>query len=868
MRVTPPKYALRFLRWFCREDYIEEIEGDLIELFEKKHEVDPKKANRQFWWHVIRHFRPDFLRVFKTYSPINTGMYKNYLKVAWRHLWRQKMYSFINVSGLTIGMTCFILIAMYIQYELSYDAHHEKADQIYRVYQRLEGNTFRGTDLFAVSPEPLAAALMNELPEVGAATTLEIEQHIFGKKEHISVHSVLYTDSNWFDIFSLKMLEGDGKKAIEDPNSILLSQTLADKFFGENSPVGQTILLENEQLYTIKGVFEDVPANQQLIFESIVSIVNYSDYSASKGRWESNNYSTFLTLPKGLDYKAFEKKMKLFDKYTIPAFEAFPFTTSFRVQPIKEIHLYSSDINFGNGSKSDIRYIYLFAAIGFIILLLAGINYMNLATARSFRRSKEVGMRKVLGAQKKQLVTQLLGESFLLTLISLVLALGLVVVLLPSFNQLLDQPIVFTIGGSQKIFWQMLLAALVIGVFSGLYPAIFMSKVSPIAAFRGNILKNVKGSTLRNILVVLQFSAAIVLTVSAVVVYQQLQYIQNKQLGYNREQVLYMPFYHEKIGAKSHLIRSQLLSNPNIEKVAVSTNLPINTNNQGITEKWEGNNGEKKLPCYRYYVDSHFLDLYEIELLTGRNLSSNMPMDTAGSYLLNESAVEAIGWTSESAIGKSFRDGRVIGVVKDFHFQPMDLKIEPLFITSRNPVFHNQYGNFSAKIQVDNLENTLAYIQGIFKEVAPNIPFEYYFLDDSYNQLYQSEYRLGKAFNIFTALAIFIACIGLFGLISHNVALRAKEIGIRKVLGASILSIVQLLSKDFLRLVLVSVLLTTPIAWFAISRWLQGFAYRIELHWWVFLLAGGFAILIAFLTLGVQSFKAASANPIQALQNE
>jgi putative ABC transport system permease protein len=551
------------------------------------------------------------------------------------------------------------------------------------------------------------------------------------------------------------------------------------------------------------------------------------------------------------------------------AYSQFPFQSEYFLQPMVDIYL-RSGINMEVGATSDIRYVYLLGSIGLIILLLASVNYMNLATARSARRSKEVGIRKVMGALRGQVIGQLLGESFILTFFGFVLAVFLAYLLLPGFNHLIDQELPFNVMGNGWILTGMLTFGFLLGALSGLYPALIVSAVTPVKAFKGKVLDKLgAGLSLRNTLIVGQFMAAIVLAVSSVVVYQQLQYIKNKKLGFNRDHIVYVPFYDDRVNEKIPSIREHLLANPRIGKVSVSNNLILNTGNQGIVDQWEGNDQQRDLYCYRYFVDEEFLDLYEIPLAAGRNFSSAYPTDSTQSYLLNETAVKAVGWTPETAIGKTFRDGRVIGVVQDFHFQPMDLQIEPLFMKFRDA--RNQplrSGNVAMKVQGEDLGATLAYIRKTFKDAAPRTPFDFQFLDESFEGLYDSQKRLGQVFNIFTALALFIACLGLFGLVSYQIVQRTKEIGIRKVLGASAAGLVGLLSKDFLKLVGIALAIAIPLAWYAMQQWLNNFAYRIEIRWWIFLLVIVPALLIAFLTVGVQSLRAALANPVEALQEE
>lgn len=870
MQPKPPKFALRFLRWFCREDYLEEVEGNMIELFEQQFQSTPHKAKWQFWWLVISHFRPDFIKSFRRNPIINLAMFQNYFKVAWRNLVKQKLYSLINLSGLTVGLTCFMLIALYVQYELSYDSHHEASDRIYRVVQQQEGNIFRGTDFFSVTPEPLAPALVATFPEVETAATIGLSNNLLSYQDVVTAPGNMFADERAFEIFDIRVLRGEGQEVLNDPTSILLSESLAERYFGVEDPLGKEMLFDNSRPLQVKGIFKDIPANQHFTYDCILPLKTADEYKESLGRWDWNNYWTYLVLAEGYDYQALEEKMTVFDEYTIPAYANFPFGHSkFFLQPIEDIHLHSN-VNLEPGVIGDIRYVYLFLSIAFIIVLLAAINYMNLATARSVSRSREVSMRKVLGAQRKQLMTQFLGESFLLTIISFVLAIGLAYYLIPQFNQLLAQPIELTMISSYWVLVALFASAVLIGGLSGLYPAVFLSSIRPASVFRGEIFKKLgKGTSLRNILVVGQFTAAIILIIGSMVVYQQLHFIQNKKLGFNEDQVVYVPFFYKEVGEKADIIREELLRHPQIDKVSVIKNLPINSGDQGVVEDWEGNEDKQSIYCYRNYVDYDYLDLFEIELVAGRNFSLEHPTDSTQAYLLNEAAVSVLGWSLQEAIGKSFRGGQVIGVVRDFHFQPMDLNIEPQFTMLRVEANNSaNFGNVTMKVKAEDLENTLAHIESVFKTIAPHLPMSYNFLDESLDQLYASEQRLGQAFNLFTMLALLIAAIGLFGLVSHSVIQRTKEIGIRKVLGASATSIVQLLSRDFLLLVLISTVIATPLAWYLMQKWLQGFAYRIELQWWLFLLAGCVVIMVAMATVSLQSLKAAWLNPVDSLKRE
>lgn len=792
-------------------------------------------------------------------------MWSNFFKVAVRNLLKNRMYSFINIAGLTLGMTCFILIALYIQYEMSYDQHFENADQIYRVYMKQEGNNFRGTDEFTVTPMPLAQALKDEFPEIEQTGILSASGTLVYHENDVFSERGLALDADAFELFQFPILEGAGKMALEDINAVLITETLAKKYFGSEPAIGKTLTFNDDQLMTVKGILKDPPKNQHLQYSYIASLHNLPYYNDDIGRWNSNNYRTYVKLPKGYNYRELEAKMDPVNKQALADYEDGFMLPYFKLQPITDIHLYSQK-NIEMQANSDIRYIYLFATIAFIILLLASINYMNLATANSAKRAKEVGIRKVIGAQKGQLVYQMLCESFLLTIASFSMALALVNTILPLFNQLLDQQIPFDIIGNQWLLVSMLGMALLIGSLSGLYPALFLSAVSPVKAFKGSFLKDYrKGSSLRNILVVGQFAAGIILAISSVVVYQQLQYIQNKKLGYNRDQVIYVPYRQGSDFKKIPALETELKKNPNITHVSFASNLPLNSFNQGIIDNWEGNVDKKELWIYRNNVGNEYFDLFEMEIVEGRSFSAEHPTDTIDAYVLNESAVKALGW--ESPLGKQFRGGKVIGVVKDFHFQPFNFAIEPMYLRSQNFAYYG-YGSIIMKLQGEQTEETLAHVESTFKSIVPQMPYRHFFYDDTYKGLYESEQRIGQAFNIFTLVTLLIACMGLFGLVSHQVLQRTKEIGIRKVLGASVGQIVELLSRDFIRLVTVALAIAIPVAWLMMRYWLQSFVYRIIIPWWVYLVVGFFAIGIAFLTISLQSIKAALANPVKALRSE
>jgi len=794
-------------------------------------------------------------------------MLKNYLKIAWRNLIKNKVYSLINLSGLTIGMICFILIALFIQYELSYDTYHEKSNRIYRIVQQQKGNNYSGTDMFALAPLPLGDAMLKDFPEVEEVTNLNLGNLILSKDEDIFLELGLLTDPSIFNVFTIPVLQGKGKEALEQPETIVLTESLAKKIFGTSQALGKLLQLNNNTTLTVRGIVADPPKNQHFSYSYILSNKLSRFYDLDVGNWVSNNYHSYISLKPSANYKDLERQMSKYEKFTKSAYqnEGLTFYPKFKLQPLKDIHLYSN-MNSELGPNGNMRSLLLFLGIAFIILILASVNYMNLATVKSAQRAKEVGISKVLGAQKRQLIAQFLGESFLLTFVSFFIALVLVRLLLPAFNTLLNKTIPFEIGNNWWTLAAMVFIALLVGSFSGLYPAFFLSSANPVKALKGNFLKGHKeGISLRNGLVIGQFVIAIGLVIGSVVIYQQLQFIKNKELGYTKQRVVHVPYNGGEISEKENIIRAELLKHPKIDKVSISTQLPLSVTSNGPVDTWEGNHTKEQLYLYRTYVDYHFIDLFEMNLIEGRNFNKEIASDSTA-YILNQSAVKALGWSD--AIGKTFNDGVVIGVLEDFHLQTFDLPIEPLFMILRDEDFSKNYGQVILKVTMDNFEETRTFIEKTLKSVVPSAPYDIQFMEDSYAFLYDKETRLGSAFTIFSFLALFIAGMGLFGIVSFNVLQRTKEIGIRKVLGCSVTGIVKLVSQDFLKLILIALTIATPISYYFINIWLQNFAYKVKIEWSLFVIVGAASIAIAFITISFQSIKAAMANPIKSLRTE
>ncbi len=840
--LRPPKWPLRFFRWYCHPDYLEDIEGDLRERFERRVQDEGMRvARRGFCKDVIRLFRPGIIRSWTlNFQPNHHDMFQSYFKIGWRNLFKQKLYSFINIGGLAVGLTCFVLIFLYVQHELSYDRFYPNADRIYRIYQQQVGADYLGSDYFAVTPPQVASVLMEEFPEVSRATSLEQHWALLGQAEDHYWEEGIWADAHFFEVFAFPFIQGNPKTALENPESIVLTQSLAEKIFGDNNPLGQPLLYQNETPYTVTGVIVDPPQNTSFQFSFLTGFQSNRQYveKMKQTKWDNNFVHTFLLLDERANPQAFQQKLPaLLDKYQDP--EGYPFQNTYFVQSLFDVHL-QTNINFDIGQKGNPRYITLFSLIALIVLLLACVNYMNLAVARSIHRAQEVGLRKVAGAVRGQLIGQFLGESLLMTFLALLLALGLTYGLAPVFSQLVERPIVLYFWQNAWLVLGLLILVVIVGLLSGSYPALFMSSLHPAQVLKANTKGQLSGMKIQRWLMVGQYAISIVLVISSLVIYHQLQFMQQKELGYDKDQIVAIEVQDRSLRRKNNALRTELLRNPGVIAVTVSSDLPTHITSSTIINDEEGSSQEDDLAIYDIRVDHDFLAVYGIPLVAGRNFSQQIASDRKQGYLINEMAAKALGWTPEEAIGQQFTHDSVvtvIGVVKDFHMHSLHLPIQPLMLRLRDIYT----AHISVKVRPEKLTETIASLEKTVGQYS-SYPFEYQFLDESFDKLYKSEVRVGKTFGFFTLLAILIASLGLFGLAAYSAKQRTKEIGIRKVLGASVRSIVGILAQDFLKMVLIGFLLAIPIAWYLMSHWLQDFAYRIAMEWWMFALAGTFAL--------------------------
>ncbi|NIM14088.1 MAG: FtsX-like permease family protein [Candidatus Aminicenantes bacterium] len=783
-------------------------------------------------------------------------MFKNYLKIAFRNIIRQKGYSFINISGLAIGLACFILMLLLTLDELSFDRFHENADHIYRVFIE---NKDSDLPLIAVTPAPLAASLKKDFPGITEAACFNYGGGGLVKcdNKYFEESYFEFTDPSFFKMFSFTFIKGNPQTALEDPLSVVLSQKTAEKYFGQKDPLGKTLEIKDIATLTVTGVIQD-PKNSCMRVQFVVSNQIYDKFGMDIHTWNRLDYITFVMLQENADVKQLSAKTYGYLKKVWPSYKG-----RLILQPLKEVNLYSN-LAYDPLRNSSIYVIYILISLGISILLIACINYMNLSTARSARRMIEVGLRKVVGAKKKQLIWQFLGESVLFALIALVIAFILVELALPHLNQLTLREAPLNRYFTPVMVLGLIGIALITGGVAGSYPAFFLSSFKPVTILKGPRQKGARGSLLRKILAIGQFSLSILLIIVTIILYKQLHYMQNVNLGYDKEKLVCIDMNAE-IKKSYNSVKNELLKAAGIIDVTATDSFPVSGLMSCTFSGWEGRDTDKKIVLYQCVVDYDFFKTFKMDILQGRGFSRKFPSDLTSAVIVNEEAVKQM--EMENPLGKHMSiwgKSKIIGVVKDFHFEYLRNKINPMVIK----LAPQNTSHMIVRLLSGNIHDTLDVIKGQWKSFAPEYPFEFTFLDDRLNRMYFLEAIIGKVFWVFTGLAIFISCMGLFGLASFLTEQRTKEIGIRKVLGATVSGIIQLLSKEFLKWVLVANFIAWPIAFLLMSKFLQVYAYRAPMGIWPFLLAGVLGLLITLLSVGYQSTRAAAANPVEALRYE
>jgi putative ABC transport system permease protein len=813
-------------------------------------------------------------------------MFRNNLKIALRSLTRHKLYSLINILGMGFGITCFLFIALYAIDELTFDAFHSKKDRIYRVVQHQQLPDESEKHFGAVSYN-IANAAKNDLSGVeesvklfmwGRATVREPESDRGFHQPFITA------ENSFFKIFDFPFIAGDPTTALAEPNAIVLTESFAKKLFKEENPLGRIVKNDRGMDLKVTALLKDLPKNSHIQFESLISYQTLAPMFADrvKNDWSSQNWGTYVLLEEGTNAAQIGKQLTTMA--TERASEQRPFEGELALQTLADIHFgsanFSREINAG---KSTYTYLYLFGLIGLFILGIAAINYINLATARAGNYSKEVGVRKVVGAGKQQLYSRFLSESFLVTFFALILALVLVQTGLPWFNTFVDKALTLNINQNFWLLPTICVFLVTVTLLAGSYPAAYLSRFKPVAVLKGDWKTNKSGhGLLRKGLVVLQFSLSILMIIGTLIVWKQLNFVQDKKLGFNQDRMVVVDINSGKVRNGFDIIKNGYAQLPGVEAVSVSSRVPGEWKNLLQAEiRPAGAISEKGKTPWFIGADEQFLETFKIDLVSGRNFAKERLGDSTA-VILNESAALALG-VEEASEQELFLYSRinngserplnspvrikVIGIVKDFHFQSLYNKVEPLVLAYRNnPIQAIDY--FTARISSENVEQTIAQMGDILQKVDPNQLFEYHFLDEQIGEFYAADKKRGQLFTTAALCAIFIACLGLFGLATFMAEQKAKEIGIRKVLGASVISIIGMLSKDFLKLVLIALVIASPLAWYAMSEWLENFAYRIDVQLSVFLLAGVLALLVAFFTVSYQSLKAALANPVKAIKSE
>lgn len=804
-------------------------------------------------------------------------MFYNYLKQAWRNLVKNRSTSVLNIAGLTTGLTCFAYIALWVNDELSYDKFNKNYDRIFRVTGTAKTET--GTTESAVSSAPMAQALRNDYAEVENAVRLDPRSELIEHNGQKTLQSnILITDPSLFDIFSYQLSRGDQATALREPYSVILTESTAKKYFGNSDPIGKSLkIYMNDStglgaLYKVTGVMPDPSEKSHFNFTMLASFktieVANPDILTVDG-WGDASYYTYLLLKDGVDHKAFSNKMSHFyGKYIGDMFKVWRSIYSYKLQPLRDIYL-RSQLQYEIAPTGNINHIYIFSTIGIFILLLAGINYVNLATARSMSRAKEISVKKVVGALKNQLILQFLLEAIVTALIALVASLVLCIVLQPIFFQVAGKDL--SPFCSPLLLAFLFIVTILLGILSGLYPAMIISRFKPAIVLKGSFKTGAAGVSLRKLLVIAQFAITLILVTGIIIIHSQMSYIKHKDLGYDRNALLFL-----RVNGDSDIIegydafKNELISNVLISGITTSNSMIFGGLGTGGSETVDNSDNPMQVNTARLRIDPEYFGVYGIKLIAGRNFSKNPhPADTMRLVIVNEVAVKKFGWkNAEAAIGKPFRmgnqQGSVIGVVKDFHFNSLQQAIEPLAMY----LLDDRFSRITLKVDLTKANQSITWIEKTWKKHFPSALLDYSFLDSQIEDQYQAEKRFSKIFLCFSVLSLLIACFGLYGLISYAATQKTKEIGIRKVLGATVNGIVLMLSTDLLKLVALAFLVATPVSWFIMNNWLQDFAYRTSISWWMFAVSGLSVLVIAFITISFRAIKAAIANPVKSLRTE
>lgn len=866
----PPELFISFFRWFCDPEIHQFIEGDLFELYDQRlEEKGKKKADLLFMKDVLQLFRPGIIGRKKNHYQTNfIDMFRNNFKIARRTLWKNKPSTIINMLGLTVGMTSCLMIALFVLHEVSFDKFQPNAQRIARVVMEYSMGGEEETQEGTFTSTKVAPVFSRTFPEVEKGVRMNDASAILQlNNQPVLESNFLYADSTFFDAFYYEMIEGNPKTALNGPRKLVLTESMAKKYFGEKDPIGQGMEVgEEKELFEITGIVKDYPKNSQFYFDFLAS---FSSMGANQEEtyWNAN-YTTYLLLN---SQEAFHSLPDKIDPFMKKESEEMGASVGFHLEHFDEVHLYSPHSDMV--PNTSVTYLYMLGAIAFLILVIVCSTYINLSTAKSVERAKEVGIRKVSGADQGQLFWQFIGESTLLTFLSLITSMSLTYLLLPNFNELIGK----NLSAAELINPSFLIFSigltLIISIIAGSYPAMILSKFQPISILKG-VFKNTNSAKwLQQSLTVFQFGVSVFLIIATLVISGQLNFIQNQDLGYDREQIIALSIGWNKDNKQVSTFKKELKSHSQIINVSRAANSPVNIQS-GYSMNLPTRPENEFIYVNANPVDDEFIKVTGLELIAGQDFTENMIHltenenwdDNEFNYILTENAAAKFGWSPDEAIGKRMilnQEGTVVGVIKNFHFQSLRNDLNPLVL------FTSSWGSrLLVKVSGQDLAGTLAFIEEQWKKFMPDRPFSYRFLDEDYNRMYQSEMQLGKVMNIFATMAIILACLGLFGLSSYMIQQRLKEVSIRKVLGASTLQVLQMLSGNFVKLVLIGIVIATPLAYWVMHQWLEDFAFHISVPIWALLVATIATVGIAFTTAGIHGLKAAWSNPVKNLKSE
>lgn len=867
-----PQWPLRFLRWFCPQELCEEIEGDLVQKYQRDRiRIGERQAKYKFIWNAIQFFRPAIiLRNKFDMDVIQIPMLRNYFKTAFRFFARHKALSGINLFGLATGMCVSFFALLYVHFEFSYDAFHVQADNIYRLVTDVEtstGTTYQSTAV------PVAPAVGSAFPEVKSATRVLLDYMIVQKDhETFSEEHIAYAEPSLFEVFTLPLIGGNPSTALADPFQAVLSESAARKYFGTTDCLGQTLVFDRENPVVVSGIMRDMPYNSHFrtdIFLSLSTLIDRWNPSL-QNNWNRFTCYTYLLLDKNSNTGELAERITTL----VNQRNGRDGSTTHRLslEPLKRVYLHGlpRGSRIGSSESGSITNVYIVGLIAVFVLLIASFNFINLTTAFSLHRAKEIGVRKVFGAARTQLTFQFLTDAVALSLIAFVLALVMCLVLLPSFHALTEKVIVGGLPIHVQYFAFMFLGATLIGLLSGIYPAVFLSGYRIAGYLKGNFSTRPKGATLRKSLVVIQFSVAVLLAISALVIYQQLDYMRSASMGFKKSHTIAVDYYFDaRISSHSVSIKNELMQVPGVELASLSSSVPGRVNRKLATRIENADHQMQEIFLDAHFADVDFLKQYEIEVVAGREFSALSGTDPTESMMVNEAAVRILGYEDPAdVLGKRIvqagLEGTIIGVVKDFHFHSLRESVQPMTLAMTQG-----YTTFlTLTLSPEDLSNTLNSLAVKWKELLPDTPFIYFFTDEALAAQYKNEERFGKLSAWLASIAVLVSCLGLLGLSALSAAQRTKEIALRKVLGAPVSGIIGLLTRDFMKLVAVAFGIGAPLAWFTVNQWLEGFAYRVDVSWWVFVLTGLAMALVAFATISFHAARAAVANPVDSLKND